>query len=480
MKSTIHGTERPSHSSRRIGRGLALISALTVLVILTVTGCTSDEPNLVGTALVADHVDTVLFAMGADEVTHYSALRVENNPDPTKKYDGITVDKQEVLYMGEQGGTRSGAIIANFDFSDIFSDEYPEELFTEENISAVKFSLTKLKFYTAFNDTGTATGKPVDLYYQVQVLENPFNPVDYENYPVAPVSGVGPFLNSDFGTPNSSNEPLMRFWDSSDLLGWITNREKVGIIITFGLRSDPGLVGFASKELRHFNELDPLFVGTVPEPNFIVEFKVGPDEHFLLATDEDTSTFDQVPEAPADVDSGFLLRTGLRSYPALYFDLSALPPRAFINRALLSVTNDPTAGFGNLSSIAVLEWDVARFGDPYRTMEITELWDAGLNASQRYSYHVTGARSLDPYHMETIQFDVTQAILRIINQVYTGTRGLILTGAEDFFPEGSAEVDPDFYYREFRFKGTAAADQTHRPQLKITYSVVNDLDGEEK
>ncbi len=480
MKSIIDGTQRRGYSNKRIGMGLALVFTLAVLVILTVTGCTSDEPNLVGTALVTDHVDTVLFALGAEDVTHYSALRVENNPDPSKRYDGITVDKQEVLYLGEQGGTRSGAIIANFDFNDIFSDEFPKELFTEENISAVKFSLTKLKYYTAFDDTGTATGKPVNLYYQVQVLENPFNPVDYENYPVSPVAGVGPFLNSDFGTPNPSNEPLMRFWDARDLLGWIANREKVGIIVTFGDKSDPGLVGYASKELSHFNELDALFVGTVPEPNFIVEFKDGSDVHFLLEPDEDTSTFDQVPDAPADVDSGFLLRTGLRSYPALYFDLSALPPHAFINRALLSVTNDPTAGFGNLSSIAVLEWDVARFGDPYRTMEITELWDASLTGAERYSYHVTGGQSMDPPRMDTVQFDVTQAILRIINQVYYGTRGLILTGAEDFLPEGSREVNPDFYYREFRFKGTGAADQAHRPQLKITYSVVNDLDGEGK
>ncbi|MCK9995702.1 MAG: hypothetical protein KAH56_05395, partial [Candidatus Krumholzibacteria bacterium] len=262
MKSIIDGAERHGYSNKWIGMGLALITALAVFVILTVTGCTSDEPNLVGTALVTDHVDTVLFALGAEDVTHYSALRVENNPDPSKRYDGITVDKQEVLYMGEQGGTRSGAIIANFDFSDIFSNEYPEELFTEENISAVKFSLTKLKYYTALDDSGSATGKPVDLYYQVQVLDSPFNPVDYENYPVPPVSGVGPFLNSDFGTPKSSNEPLMRFWDASDLLGWIANREKVGIIVTFGDGSDPGLVGFASKELKHFNELDALFVGT--------------------------------------------------------------------------------------------------------------------------------------------------------------------------------------------------------------------------
>jgi len=66
------------------------------------------------------------------------------------------VNEQEVLYIGEQGGTRSGAIIANYDFSNIFSEDYPPELFTEENIKNVKFSLTKLEFYSS-SATGDTT-----------------------------------------------------------------------------------------------------------------------------------------------------------------------------------------------------------------------------------------------------------------------------------------------------------------------------------
>ncbi len=462
MKSTIDGTERRGHT----GMGLALFCSLAVLVILAGAGCTSDEPNLVGTALVTDHVDTVLFALGAEDVTYYTALRVEN-PD-------ILVDQQEVLYLGEQAGTRSGALIANFDFSDIFTSDYPEELFTEENIKSVKYSLTKVKFYSAFDDTNV-TGKPVNLFYQVQELETPFDPADYANYPVEPVSGIGPFLNSDFGTAKIGNEPTMRFWDAAEFLGWVANRDTVGIIVTFGAQSDSGLVGFASKELTHFSQLEPLAVGTIAAPNFIVEFQDESILNFLLGPEEDTSTFDQVPDAPQSVDDGFLLRTCLRSYPGLYFDLASLPPNAFINRAVLSITNDSSVSFGTLGTIKVLEYDVQRFGDPYRTMELDELNDP----SDRFSFVVTGATSLDPVLEETIQFDVTQAILRIINEVYLGTRGFLLTDDEDFYAGiRSTAVNPDFYYREFRFKGTGDANQAHRPQLKITYSVVNDLNGE--
>ncbi len=465
MKSTIDGIRRGGGNHIHLGMGLAFMSAL---VILAAAGCTSDESNVVGTALVTDRIDTVLVPLGVEEITRYSALRVEN-PD-------IPVHRQEVLYLGEQGGTRSGAIIANYDFDLEYTADYPETLFTEEHIKSVKFSLTKLKFYSSILDT-LATGQPVDLYYQVQMMEAPFDSTAYENYPVQTPAGVGSFLNSDFNSANDSSEPLLPFWDATDLLGWITNKEKVGIIVTFGALSDSGLVGFASRELSHFRELDDVAVGTIVAPNFVVEFQDNTILNFLIAPYADTSTFEQVPDPPADVDTGFLLRTGLRSYPALLFDFSGLPPHAFINRALLSVTNDTTASFGNLASISVLEWDVTRFGDPFRTMQLDELDDR----NQYYSFHVTGQNSLDPKYHKTIQFDVTQAVLRIINQVYPGTRGLILTAGEDFLPEGGfISVNPDFYYREFRFKGTAAAEQTQRPQLKITYSIVNDLDGEGK
>jgi hypothetical protein len=467
LKSTSDGMGSNFRSSTLFGMGLALLVSLALLISLGITGCTSDEPNVVGTALVTDQVDTVLVALGVEEITRYSALRVEN-PD-------ILVHEQEVLYMGEQAGTRSGSLVANYDFDIPFSAAFPESLFTEENIQSVKFSLTKVDFYSA--QVEGAKGQPVNLYYQVQKMEAPFLLADYENYPVqVPPEGVGPFLNSDFNVPNNSSEPRLPFYDANDLLGWITGKEKVGIIVTFGAGSDPGLVGYASRELTHYRELDNVAVGTIVAPNFEVTFVeyVGNNQVFLLGPYADSSSFEEVPDPPADVDSGFLLRTGLRSYPTLLFDLSGLPPHAFINRALLSVTNDTTVSFGNLSSISVLEWDEARFGDPFKTVELSELYDP----SERYSFHLTGQNSLDPTLHTIIQFDVTQALLRVINNVYSGTRGFILAGGEDFLPEGGfISVNPDFYYREFRFMGTAAADPLHRPQLKITYSVVNDLDG---
>jgi hypothetical protein len=445
--------------------GGALLAALTLLVFLGSSGCTSDDPNVVGLSLVTDRIDTILVPLGVEEITQYSALKVVD-PD-------VPVHRQEVLYIGERNGTRSGAMLANFDFNDIFSNEYPETLFTEENIKSIKFSLTKVNYYSSVRDT-LSTGKPEDLYYEIRTIAAPFDSTEYVDYPVDPVSGEGDPLNSDYLTPTNSSEPLLRFEDffTRDFLEYIQNEEKVGFIVTLGAESDPGLVGFASRELDHFNELDPLRVGTIPAPNFVVEFQDNTIPNFLLAPYADTGTFEQVPEPPADTENGFLLRTCLRNYPTLLFDLSDLPPNAFINRALLTVTNDTTVAFGTLGAISVLEWDVTRFGDPYKTIELDELNDP----SQRYSFYVTGQNSLDPTYHTTINFDVTQAILRVVNQVYTGTRGFILTAGEDFLPTGSfSSVSPDFYYREFRFMGSAAADPEMRPQLKITYSLVDDL-----
>ena len=475
MKPTTVQSSRRSHR----GVGLALMSALAVLLILAAVGCTSDQPNLVGTGLVTDHIDTVLFPLGADEVLKYSALKVEN-PD-------ILVHEQELVYLGEHSGTKS-SILANFDFSFAWDTvprdkvAFPDSLFTVENIKSVKFSLVKPRYYQAFiydpdgnPDRDDPTGQPVDLYYLVKQLETAFDPAGYVGWDdnvVPPI--LPPLLNTDFTEPNESDEPFLRM-RAEDYVRWFDAAEPIGIIVQLDALSDAGLVGFGSRDTKKFSEFSALSVGTVVAPNFVVEFNdfVDQNDFYLMEPYADTSTFDEVSEIPPDVDGGFVLRTGLRSYPTLLFDLSALPPHAFINRALLSVTNDTTVSFGPLSSIAVLEWDETRFGDPYATIPVNDLNDL----HDRYSFHITGQNSLDPGINANIQFDVTQAILRVINDVYYGTRGLILTGGEDFFPEGfSSPVNPDFYYREFRFFGSAAADSVHRPQLKITYSVVDDLE----
>jgi len=69
-----------------------------------------------------------------------------------------------------------------------------------------------------------------------------------------------------------------------------------------------------------------------------------------------------------------------------------------------------------------------------------------------------------------LAFDVTTLVQRVVNDVYTDPRGLVLTAGEDVFPTYDlTTVDPDFYFTEFRFFGTAAADSL-RPRLEITYS----------
>ncbi|MEN8007631.1 MAG: hypothetical protein ABFS42_11485 [Candidatus Krumholzibacteriota bacterium] len=468
------------HPSRP-GRYIVWPAFVAALLILAAAGCTSDEPNVVGTGLVTDRIDTVLVPLGVEEVTRYSALKVEN-PE-------IPVHEQQLVYLGEQGDTRS-SILANFDFS--FDSEtvprdtvaFPDSLFTVENIKTVKFSLLKPRFYQAYlrdvdddtPDRDKPTGQPVDLYYLLKQLETPFDPEDYSGWGenvVPPV--LAPLLNSDFQEPNESDEPFLRMYPA-DFVRWFDEGAPIGIVVQLDTPSDPGLVGFGSRDTRKFSEFSDLAKGTVVAPNFVVEFEndyVDTNQFYLMEPFADTSTFDQVGAAQPDVDGGFMLRTGLRSYPALQFDLSGLPPNAFINRALLSVTNDTLAALGNLGAISVLEWDVERFGDPYATILLDDLDDR----HDYHSFHITGQTSLDPRLHATIQFDVTQAVLRVVNQVYTGTRGLILTGGEDFLPEGfSAGVNPDFYYREFRFLGTAAADPAQRPQLKITYSLVDDLE----
>lgn len=464
MKSFIDGTK----TDRRVAMAAALGSALMVLLILMGTGCTSDQPSNVGFGLVTDHIDSVLVPLTVEAVSRYSALEVE---DPE-----VTMDLQEVLYIGEKNGTRSGSLIANYDFAIEYSSTYPETLFTEENIKSVKFSLIKVDYYSSRKDT-LDTGEiivvqPEDLYYELKALETPFDPAGYTHYPVETPEGVGPLLNSDNLEAKGSSEPFLALYPA-DVLGWIASREKMGFSLTFGAGSDSGLVGFASLELTHYKELDDVAVGTMVAPNFQVNFEDESILPYLIGPYADTSTFDQVPDAPADVDGGFLLRTGFRSYPALLFDLAGLPPHAFINRAIMSVTNDTSLAFGNLSSLAVIEWDEQRFGDPYLTMDLDDLNDP----SDRYSFYVNGQNSVDPAVQTTINFDVTQAILRINNQVYSGTRGFILTGAEDFLPVGAFDaVLPDFYYREFRLMGSAAADPEQRPRLMITYSLVNDLE----
>lgn len=447
-----------AYGSRLMTAMAALFLAATAA--LWMGGCTSDSADGVGAGLVDTELTEVLVPLLAQDVANYGPIQVE---DPA-----LPLHRQQVLYLGSQGGVAS-RMVMNYDFADIFSADYPDTLFTAERIKSVKLSLTKLSFYggmrrlidTDGDTTYVNSGQPLDLYYTVQQLSAPFDSTAFVGYPnTAPPYG-GPAINSDFLIPIQDNEPFLRMYEQ-DFLEWLEARQSMGLIISLGAGSDPGMIGFAARELVRYSELDDVRVGTVVAPNLVVEFEDSTIPNFLLAPFSDTSTFETVPPAPEDPAGGFVVRTCLRSYPALDFDFSALPDDVLINRAVLRLTNDTDLSFGNSEAIVVSEFSEEKIIAAPLTMTPDELTAA--------SYLITGQVSLDPTKVRHLAFDVTTLVQRIVNNVYADERGLVLAAAEDAFTTYDLSlVDPDFYFNEFRFFGTTAADSL-RPRLEVTYS----------
>ncbi len=436
---------------------LAILLGGTLLLVGG--GCTSDSPSGVGSSLANGDFDVVLAPLAVDQATGFSALSIDD-PD-------IPLNNQEVLYLGDQGGT-SSSILVNFNFDELFSEDFPESLFTDQNIRTVKLSLTRLSFYgTGVPDTTATFGadKVATIFYSFKMLDAPFDTTVFPG-PVPDHQGEqliqGP-LDEEYG-----NEPLIPLF-KDDFLQWLESGGTRGFLIEASLGSDPGLVGFASRELNSYNELDDVAVGTVVAPNLVVSFE-NEEINFLLPPVADVSTFDALEPVPTDLDDGFVLRTGLRSYPVFQFDFSALPNNAFINRAVFAVTNDTTLSFGNLHSLVISELPRDIYAEPTDSLSLQELGDE--------VFVITGQTSLDPVLNRDIRFDVTQAVQRMVNHVYEGERGLLMTAGEDFSPlydQGS--IDPEFYFSQFNFMGIAAPDSL-RPRLEVTYSLAGDISGE--
>ena len=124
MKPTNEGSKKRP----RRNWAPAVAGVLAVILGALVGGCTSEDPNGVGTTLVTDQVDTILVASGSENIEYYSAYKVEN--------EDIPVHRQQVIYMGKRNGTETGPLIANFDFDIEYTATHPETLFTVENIKS--------------------------------------------------------------------------------------------------------------------------------------------------------------------------------------------------------------------------------------------------------------------------------------------------------------------------------------------------------
>lgn len=435
-------------------KGLVLPGLLAAL-LLTLAGCTSDDANTVGLDQVETEFEVVLEPLALEDITQYRPLPVKDEEVP--------LAEQELLYFGEQDGTAS-SVLLNFDFSDVYTEEYPATLWTVDNIKNVRLLFILAESY-ASDDSLNAIPKVYDL----QRLMEPFDPDDFPG-DAYEATGSSALTNLEL-VAGRDVSLLVR---ELDFVNWVNSGVEQGFVLqegdAGGIVSDPGLVGMASQEIAHATQFPAETQLEDVRIRFFVEFEDELDvEGVYLYPTEDISTFHEIQDVPADLVDGFCVRTCLRNYPFLAFDFSALPTNAYVNRAVLSVVNDTTTSYGTLEAIVVSEFPLDALPAAGDSITLDEIQDG--------VYPISGMVNLDPFNNDVMEFNITTAVHRIVNGVYEGQRGFLLAAGEDMFPGYDvSSLDPDFYLTRFNFFGTSAADSL-RPRLKISYSVVEDITG---
>jgi hypothetical protein len=422
-------------------------------------GCTSDLPSEVGTGLVDSQIDMVLEPLILEDIEIYKDKNIGDADLP--------VASQEVLYLGSQQGN-SSSILLNYDFGNIFTLGFPESTWTAENITSIKLRFLMLEYYGHLRDGegDTKSDKVLAKFYDVFELDYEFDPGAYPG----PVPAHG-LVNMNIDYQLDDSEYLEIPISEPFFLSWVEAGITQGLIVSEGPGSVQGLSGFSSREMLHpASSLIDYDVGTIVAPVLAVKFAHNDSTYFIQPW-ADTSTFHEISVAPTDPADGMMMRTCLRTYPMLRFDFSSLPNNAFINRAVLSVSNDTTRSFGNLQSMVISEIDTDNIGTPGDTMPLLDLETA--------VYQISGMVNLDPILNQYLEFNVTTAVQRIVNGVYEGERAFIMTAGEDFFPSYDIDsIDPDFYFTQFSFFGTSdAVPDSLRPKLKISYTQMDVIEG---
>ncbi len=457
-------------------RGVVCALAAGAVLLALGGGCTSDAPNQVGAELAETEIDTTLRALTEDQIVHYGVLDIAEA--------GAPLDATEVLYFGSNG-TEATSILANYDFSVLAHPDsaYLLPYLTAENIRSVKVDLIMLDWYSPFHgaatDTSDSTYVPIvkdwygaAKYYDVHELLAPF---DTLTYPAAEPPFATGRLNATTELLGTSG--LIEIDCVPDrFVTWIAQRARVGIIIREGIGSQPGLLGFASKEMVHGGSTLPTLNAQVElGPALIIGLETTPDswsadrQALVIGPAADVTTWHQIEDPSTDPDQAVMVRTHLRSYPVIRFDLGNLPPNVRINRANLVVVNDTTRSIGHRTVLTCSEIP-PEFAPPGRTT-------VGLADLEPEIYFLYGNGTWEPTHLteHELKFNVTASIQRRVNDAYEGDRGFLLAAGEYFFPGFNSDPDPDFWFTKWVFFG-AAADSALRPRLEISYTRLGELD----
>jgi hypothetical protein len=447
--------------------------AALALALALGAGCTSDAPNGVGEGLTDIGLDSTLVPLTLWRPTSYGALDVTNGARP--------LDEDEVLYLGQDDGDAS-SILVTYDFSSLPNDVWTAEFLRADNITSVRLQLQMLTWYFPNHnadvpDTETLPERywpGAQKYYDVHVLDAPFDTLSYPG----PEPSHSPFLANAAQELEGASGPVFIDLSPEVVAGWLAAGDRVSLIVREGAGSEPGLLGFASKEMSHGGSTLPtLRPDASLGPTLIVDTVAYPDalpdslSNLVIKPVADVSTWHAVETPPTDVADGLLFRTHLRSYPALSFDLSLLPPNVRVNRAELTLVTDTTrtAGPSHVMVASEVRTDFVPPG-------VTSVLLADLESEV---FVIDGRSGLNPEDdaSDVISINVTSSVQRFLNDAYDGSRAFLLTEGESFMTGWRTNPSPDFWFRRRVFYGTADPDTTHRPRLKVVYSRQNELEG---
>lgn len=462
--------------------GLAPLAALTLALALG-EGCTSDDPNGVGTGLSPVGMDSVLVPVTLTNLSHYGALNVTNTQVP--------LDEREVLYLGSDGNDAS-SIVVTYDFSTLPNAEWTEDLLAAGNIINVRLRMYLLTWYNRNHGANTDTTNLPNRYWPgARKIYRVFRlaaPVDTLSFPGAEPAFAGVSVDSFVATryedlyPKNDLIEIPIYVDKA--AEWLAERGRISFLIREEVDpivgTDPGLLGFASKEMVHGGStLADIYAGNSIGPTLLInttrvpDIAGVPDPDLVIRPVADVSTWHALEEPPATPATGILFRTHMRSYPVLGFDLSdtdLVPRNVRINRAELTLVTDTTRVSGPAQVLVASEIEPDVVPPGVAVVALADLEPATFVVGGRSGLNPEDAAS------DIIAINVTSSVQRFLNGAYAGSRVFLLTEGESFFTGWRANPSPDFWFRRRWFYGTDDADPAHRPRLKIVYSRESELD----
>ena len=456
----------PTARERRIRGRLPLlitVAALALAAVLAV-GCSSDDANPVGVGVpggvnAADPREIVF-----RDLVDYGHLEIYE--------ENLPFSKNSVLYLGRDDDDES-AILAAYEFSAFDSSFWDDVDFSSANVSvSVRLFMLERFFNT---DLGAV---PLVKEY---VVSEPAAPLDSNawNAPADPPA----ILNQLASEVEAAGALIEVGLPYAAFSRWL-EADRADLMIAEGnaVESEPGLVGFASRDLgtrsgRFTSEVsqldledDDTILGPILKVTFVEE-----DTTVVIQPFFDTATLHRLAPVPETEAEGLQLRTHLRRSPYLAFDLDALPDSILVNRALLFLARDTLRSDGVLESLVLSELPTAYLDARDRVTLADLAWNADVSAG---IINVEPATIDTTYESIWLGFDVTGTMQRIVNGVRTEPLSMILTGGEDFAPSfNSFGYDPDFYLSRFTFHGTAV--DSLRPFLSVVYTTFSTDEGGE-